>query len=371
MKLKNPFLTSGYAGPEYFCDRVQETEKLIRRLDSETNMTLISPRRYGKTGLIRHVLGKLEARGDVTVVYLDILATRNLDEFAKLFANAVFTAVETKMEKIVDAALHFIRGIRPSVSFDETTGRPKFSYDISATDAQTTVEGVLDYLSKKDRRIVVAIDEFQQIAEYPEKGAEAILRSKIQFMQNVQFIFSGSRMHMMAEMFMSPKRPFYNSTSNLSLKPIDCDAYYDFAAKFFGDDGRELPQGTFDLIYNRFDGVTWYVQSVLKGLYDGAWKSPDAEAVSVVVGGLLEENSENYAYVLSQCTDGAVELLRAIASDKIVAEPLSADFSHKHGLRAPSSVRYALEKLLSDELVYRKDDGYVIYDRLFGKWLAR
>ena len=170
---------------------------------------------------------------------------------------------------------------------------------------------------------------------------------------------------------MSPKRPFYNSTSNLSLKPIDRDAYYDFAAKFFADDGRELPQSTFDLVYNRFDGVTWYVQSVLKGLYDGVWKSPDAEAVLAVVAGLLEENSENYAYVLSQCTDGAVELLRAIASDKIVAEPLSADFSHKHGLRAPSSVRYALEKLLSDELVYRKDDGYVISDRLFGEWLAR
>ena len=131
MKLKNPFLTAGYAGKEYFCDRVKETADLISRLDNDTNMTLVSPRRYGKTGLIKHVLGLLAERGDVSVVYLDILATRNLAEFAKLFANAVFSSVETKLEKVLEAAVQFARAIRPTLGIDEMTGKPKISFDIA------------------------------------------------------------------------------------------------------------------------------------------------------------------------------------------------------------------------------------------------
>jgi hypothetical protein len=190
-------------------------------------------------------------------------------------------------------------------------------------------------------------------------------------MHNVQFVFAGSRQHMMAEMFTSPKRPFYNSTGNLSLKAIDRDEYYGFASRFFSRDGRELPRETFDAVYGRFDGVTWHVQSVLKGLFAGDWKAPDADAVNAVVAGLQEENSDNYAYMLSRCTDGAAELLRAIAAERVVSEPLSADFARTHSLRAPSSVKYALEKLLADELLYQREDGYVIYDRFFGEWLSR
>lgn len=344
---------------------------MISRLDNDTNMTLVSPRRYGKTGLIKHVLGLLAERGDVSVVYLDILATRNLAEFAKLFANAVFSSVETKLEKVLEAAVQFARAIRPTLGIDEMTGKPKISFDIAPDEAQASVESVLDYLARRRGRVVVAIDEFQQIAEYPESGTEALLRSKIQFMHNVQFVFAGSRQRMMAEMFTSPKRPFYNSTGNLSLKAIDRDEYYGFASRFFSGDGRELPRETFDAVYGRFDGVTWHVQSVLKGLFAGDWKAPDADAVNAVVAGLQEENSDNYAYMLSRCTDGAAELLRAIAAERVVSEPLSADFARTHSLRAPSSVKYALEKLLADELLYQCEDGYVIYDRFFGEWLAR
>ena len=140
---------------------------MISRLDNDTNMTLISPRRYGKTGLIKHVLGKLAECGGISVVYLDILATRNLAEFAKLFANAVFSSVETKLEKALAAAAQFARAIRPTLGIDEMTGKPKISFDIAPDEAQASVESVLDYLAKRNGRVVVAIDEFQQIAEYP------------------------------------------------------------------------------------------------------------------------------------------------------------------------------------------------------------
>ena len=369
MKLANPFLTAGYAGPEYFCDRKRESEELIRHLDNDRNTTLISPRRYGKTGLIRQVLHVMSTRRGVKTVYVDLYPTRSLSDFTRALAAAVAESVASPAEKMLKAVSAFARGFRPTMTIDEFSGRPKFSFDINASNAQASLESILEYLQSRRGRTVVAIDEFQQIAEYPEKGVEALLRSKIQFMHNVGFIFSGSRLHMMAEMFHSPKRPFFNSTAAMSLGVIDRQAYFRFAASFFRKAGRMLPEDTFAAVYDRFEGITWYVQSVMKVLYASGAARPTEEDASAAVVHLVEENAQNYGFVLSKCTPGAVELLRAVAAERVVSEPMSAEFGLKYGLRAASSVRFALDSLLNDELLYRRDDGYVVYDRLFAEWL--
>lgn len=371
MKLSNPFLTAGYEGPEYFCDRVQETEKLIGHLDNDCNTTLLSPRRYGKTGLIRQVLYLLSKRQGVKTVYVDLYPTQNLADFAKAFASAVAESVEAPIEKAMKAVSSFAYGFRPTITLDEFSGRPKFSFDITVKNAQASLESVLDYLKSQKNRVVVAIDEFQQIAAYPERGVEALLRSKIQFMHNVGFIFAGSRLHMMAEMFHSPKRPFFNSTASISLDVIDKSAYYRFAAEFFAKSRRTLPEKTFDVVYDRFEGITWYVQAVMKELFASGASSPKEMDVISAVDRLVEEGAQNYGYILSKCSLGGVELLRAVAAERVVAEPMSAEFARKYGLRAPSSIRFALDSLLNDEILYRRDDGYVVYDRLFGEWLRR
>ena len=369
VKIANPFLTAGYAGPTYFCDRKRETEELIQHFDNDRNTTLISPRRYGKTGLIRQVLHLMSKRRGMKAVYVDLYPTRSLSDFARALAVAVAQSVESPIEKVFRAVSAFARGFRPTMTFDEFSGRPKFSFDITAANAQASLESMLEYLQSRRGRTIVAIDEFQQIAEYPDKGVEALLRSKIQFMHNVGFIFSGSRLHMMAEMFHSPKRPFFNSTASMSLDVIDRQAYFRFAASFFRKAGRILPEETFVAAYNRFEGITWYVQSVMKMLYASGVARPTEKDVVAAIGHLVDENAMNYSFILSKCTPGAVELLRAVAAERVVAEPMSAEFGQRHGLRAASSVRFALETLLKDELLYRRDDGYVVYDRLFAEWL--
>ena len=371
MKLANPFLTAGYAGPEYFCDRKREAEELIGHLDNDRNTTLISPRRYGKTGLIQQVLHLLKKRRGVKTVYVDLYPTRSLPDFARALAVAVAQSVESPVDKVFKVVSAFARGFRPTMTLDELTGRPKFSFDITAANAQASLEFILEYLKSRKGRTVVAIDEFQQIAEYPEKGVEALLRSKIQFMHNVGFVFSGSRLHMMAEMFHSPKRPFFNSTAAMSLGVIDRQVYFRFAASFFRKAGRILPEETFRAAYDRFEGITWYVQSVMKALYASEIARPTERDVADAVVHLVEENAMNYGFILSKCTPGAVELLRAVAVERVVPEPMSAEFGRRHGLRAASSVRFALDSLLEDELLYKRDDGYVVYDRLFAEWLRK
>lgn len=369
MKIANPFLTAGYAGPEYFCDRKAETEKLISNLDNDLNTTLLAPRRYGKTGLIRQVLHFLSKRRGVKTVYVDLYPTRNLADFARALASAVAESVESPLDKAFKAVSEFARGFRPTMTLDELSGRPKFSFDIESANAQDSLESILAYLQSRKGRTIVAIDEFQQIADYPEKGVEALLRSKIQFMHSVGFIFAGSRLHMMAEMFHSPKRPFFNSTASMSLGVIKRESYFRFASEQFRKGKRILPEATFDFVYDRFDGITWYVQAVMKELYArGIVRPTEGDAAEAIIA-LLEENATNYGYILSKCTPGAVELLRAVAAEGVVAEPMSGAFGRRHHLRTASSVRFALDSLVKDELLYRRDDGYVVYDRLFGQWL--
>jgi AAA+ ATPase superfamily predicted ATPase len=302
-------------------------------------------------------------------VYVDLYPTRSLSDFARALAAAVVESVESPTEKVLKTVLSFARGFRPTMTIDRVSGQPKFSFDINVANAQSSLESILEYLRSRKGRTVVAIDEFQQIAEYPEKGVEALLRSKIQFMHNVGFVFSGSRLHMMAEMFHSPKRPFFNSTAAMSLGVIDRQAYFRFAASFFRKAGRILPEETFRAAYDRFDGITWYVQSVMKALYASEIARPTEKDVADAIDHLAEENAMNYGFILSKCTPGAVELLRAVAAERVVSEPMSAEFGRRHGLRAASSVRFALDSLLGDELLYKRDDGYVVYDRLFAEWL--
>ena len=265
MKQNNPFVVVGYNGPEYFCDREKETSKLVAAIENDRNVTLIAPRRYGKTGLIHHVQRQLPS--GYTGIYLDIFALKNLSEFARAFASAAVGSLDTPVEKTFAKVAKFFKSCRPTVVPQED-GMPKFSFDVVPSNAEATINEAFEYLKAKDRRAVIAIDEFQQIDEYPEKGVEALLRSHIQFLPGVRFVFAGSRKHMMEEMFASPKRPFYQSTQILSLREIPRASYAAFAKRFFDNAGLPFDAGLFADAYRRFDGITWYVQAVMNRIWE-------------------------------------------------------------------------------------------------------
>ena len=210
MKPNNPFLISGYYGPEFFCDREQEAGSILEALQNGRNVTLTAPRRMGKTGLIRHVFYRLkELQPDIVTFYLDIYSTQSLGDFVRLFAGTVLGQLDSAPQKALSRISRFVRSCRPVFTFDELTGLPKVTIDVAPAEEENTLKEIFEYLGSSEKRYYVAIDEFQQIAEYQEKGVEALLRSHIQFLPNVNFIFAGSRQHLMQEMFTSSKRPFY------------------------------------------------------------------------------------------------------------------------------------------------------------------
>lgn len=369
-KPENPFITFGYAGPDFFCDRAAETKKIVSAIENDRNLTLLAPRRIGKSGLIKNVFHTLETKGSARCIYLDIYPTHDLVDFISDFATAVFSTLENGWEKAAKAAAQFIKSCRPNVSLDPYLGVPKFSFDLAPTSAKVTLNEIFTYLGKQDKRIVIAFDEFQQVARYPFKGMEALLRSYVQFQSGTRFIFAGSKQRMMDEMFLSRNRPFYHSTQIIKLSEIDPAKYYEFASRFFAAGRMELPEDVFYNIYRRFAGITWNVQLVLNRLYERKPNVAAIEDVQEIVEELVEEFSDEYARTLDDCQPNDIALLRAIAKEGCVKEIHALDFVRKHKLPAPSSIAAAVDRLIEKQIVYRTEVGYVIYDRLMGLWLS-
>lgn len=369
MKPNNPFLIAGYHSPEFFCDRKAESSTILEALYNGRNITLIAPRRMGKTGLIHHVFYQLkEQKSDVVTLYMDIYSTQSLGDFVRLFANTVLGQLDSVPQKALNRIGQFIRSCHPVFTFDEITGTPKVTVDVSPTEEESTLKEIFDYLGSSEKRCYIAIDEFQQIAEYPEKGVEALLRSYIQFLPNVNFIFAGSKQHVMQEMFTSSKRPFYQSTQLLTIGTVNRDEYADFAMAHFAKNNLQLPREVFDAIYDKFDGHTWYIQNLLNRLY-GYNRDVEMASITYAMEQIVAEQSYSYADLLKAYPAGHVRLLKAIAQEGCVKEVLAGNFISKHKLRAASSVSSALKKLVANELVYQTTDGYIIYDRFMGEWL--
>lgn len=327
-KLNNPFVIYGYKGREYFCDREQETKTLLRALHNERNIVLISPRRIGKTGLIHHAFAEIaRTDNDIRCFYMDVNATRNLTEFIHYFAKKVIGKVDT-------------------------------------------LEKIFDYLKLSEKRIYIAIDEFQQVAEYPEKGTEALLRSYIQFLPNVYFIFAGSKQHIMSDMFLSAKRPFYQSAQIMNLPLIDESKYLEFANRLFLPNGQMMSKEVFHHLYTSLDGQTWYLQVVLNRLYEMK-EAITTEAIDSTIEELVDEQDVAFNSYYESLTNNQAALLSAIAQEECVSSVTSMEFISKYRLPAPSSISIALTALINREFVYKQDNTYIVYDRFFARWLRK
>lgn len=372
-RLNNPFVIYGYKGSEYFCDRQEETEKICVALRNERHVTLISPRRMGKTGLVHHVFEKIRSdEPEACCFYIDIFPTRNLAQFVQMLANEVIGRLDSPMQGVMRRVQEFFGAWRPTVTFDQLTGLPTVSLDIKPDEETATLRQIFEYLRLSGKRCYVAIDEFQQILDYKEKGTEAMLRSYIQFLPNVYFVFSGSKMHVMTEMFTLANRPFFQGTQIVRLGAIDKDKFLDFANGFFCQQSRSIDENSFSYLYNRMNGITYYVQAILNRVYQYKDYEITNELIDNIIGELVEERDDVFQTYLASMTEIQAKVLTAIAKEGAVKEPLSYKFINKYKLRATSSVKTALKNLVQDRMfVYNGEQGYVVYDVFFAIWLVR
>ena len=372
LKPKNPFVSQGYISPKYFCDRQEETDLMLNHFENGRNITLVSPRRIGKTGLIKNLFYHIEHRDKNAIcLYLDIYATKNLQDFTEMFGSVVFNGFARKEKSFMQKAATLLGSLRPVFTTDPYTGMPKMMITVDPSRSQLTIQQIFELLAQSRREVYIAIDEFQQIANYPETGTEAMLRSHIQFATNVHFIFAGSKYRLMAEMFGSPQRPFFQSTEMMDLQPLDREVYYQFASGFFEKKRGSLDHDIFMQLYDRFEGHTWYIQSVLNRLYDTCLHVRDIKEVNRETVHLVESRSPQYESLAQFLSSNQFNLLKAIASEGVVKEPTGSRFIRDHNMASASIVQSALRALVEKEIVYRTPRGYIVYDRFMSIWLAR
>lgn len=372
--IDNPFVITEKVIPRYFCDRELESANLAKLLLNGNNVVLISQRRLGKTSLIQYCYQLDEIRENFLAIYVDILSTTNLQEFAFLLGREVFEVVRSKGEKRWQSFLSIVKSLSGKIGIDPWSGMPTFNLQLGDIVApEYTLKEIFDYLSNAEKTCIVAIDEFQQISKYPEPNVEALIRSHLLRINNCRMIFSGSERHLLAEMFLSNARPFYQSASFIELNPIPEDIYVEFIIRLFKEKNKAIDSGLARDIYDKFDGITFYIQKVCNTIFANTpvGGQADEQILQDSMAEIMASLATIYRMRLSQLTLRQKELLLAVAQENFVKQITSASFTKKYSLSSPSAIQTALKSLMRDELIVKSERGYVIEDRFFRIWLNR
>ncbi len=371
----NPFPISGYYGPEYFCDREDELALLRRNIRSNINTTMFSVRRLGKSGLIYHLMDSYSRDRNVVCLCVDIFSSTSLKDFTNMIATTVynrFPETNTFGKKIIKA----ITSLRPVISYDTLTGDPEVSFEYSGiSQYEKTLQQIFSFLDTQGKKIVFAIDEFQQIIEYPEKNTEALLRTYMQTLKNTYFIFCGSNQKLMHEIFNNQKRPFYASCSNISLGFIGKDKYASFIKRLFTQNKRTIKDEAIYFILEFTHCHTFYTQYLCNVLYASGYKHISLTEVYKCAMEVLKLNESTYYQYRSLLSRQQWTLLIAFAKEERVQQPHSATFIQTYKLGTSSLISRGLSALIEKGLLYQnssiENPYYTIYDKFLMRWLQR
>lgn len=370
--MDNPFVTKGYAGPEYFCDRVEETKRLVELTTNGNNIALISPRRVGKTDLIHHCFQQPELKEKYYTFHIDIYATASLRDFVNVFGQTILNELKPKGRVVWEGFLNILRSIRSEITYD-INNFPTWSIGLgNIENPMVTLDEIFQYLGQADRPCIIAIDEFQQITRYAEAhNIEAMLRTYIQRCNNATFIFSGSKRHLMGEIFTSPSRPFYQSVLVMNLKPISVEKYTEFAKMQFDRYGKSIEDEAVVAVYERFDAVTSCLQRILNVLFLKTLPGGKCtcDMVDDAINYILDMFSETYQDLLERIPEKQREVFIAIAKEGKAKAITGKTFIKKHHLQTSSVINAAVRGLLEKDFITVDKGVYAIYDPFFALWL--
>lgn len=370
--MDNPFVTKGYAGPEYFCDRVEETKRLVELTTNGNNIALISPRRVGKTDLIHHCFQQPELKEKYYTFHIDIYATASLRDFVNVFGQTILNELKPKGRVVWEGFLNILRSIRSEITYD-INNFPTWSIGLgNIENPMVTLDEIFQYLGQADRPCIIAIDEFLQITRYAEAhNIEAMLRTYIQRCNNATFIFSGSKRHLMGEIFTSPSRPFYQSVLVMNLKPISVEKYTEFAKMQFDRYGKSIEDEAVVAVYERFDAVTSCLQRILNVLFLKTLPGGKCtcDMVDDAINYILDMFSETYQDLLERIPEKQREVFIAIAKEGKAKAITGKTFIKKHHLQTSSVINAAVRGLLEKDFITVDKGVYTIYDPFFALWL--
>lgn len=373
--MENPFALFGYTGPATFCDREEETRAIMEAIEARRNLTLFAIRRLGKSGLILHVFHKLPKKKYLSV-YVDAMASRTEMDFVSSFITATtrVLAKDNRGQGYLKKLTEIFSRLRPKIAFDPITGLPAVELDLqNREDAKISIETAFRMLAEESKQVIIAMDEFQQVAAYPDSHIEALFRSYMQAYPKLRFIFSGSQRHILVPMFSNAGNPLYRSTQMMQLGKISEKSYSAFIHKHFSKANCILEEGVAEEILQWTHRHTYYTQYVCNRLFSKQFSRISTDDLHQLKHAILEENAPLFYQFERLLPQKQWDLLRAIALEDGIDQPLAKDFIYTHQLGTPSTVQGALEALLKKDMIYENynDEAvrYQVNDVFLTRWL--
>jgi hypothetical protein len=376
--MQNPFVYGEVVPAPAFADRVVELDRLVADLAAGQKVFLISPRRYGKSSLIRHALAAMTRRGALAIE-VTVSSFSSYVAFLEGYARAVAVA-ETRRARARDWLRNFVRSAHAEVRMEAgALGGLSVSFPTARTDreisrlAQEVFALPARLADSRGQRVVVALDEFQAIGGFNGGTVEHALRAAVQHQREVGYVFAGSEPSLMERM-LGPRRPFYKAGPVLRLAKIPADEFASFLDSRFQRSGVKPEPGLGAAIVDLAGNLPYDVQRLAHETWDevrsGGRRRATLDDLHQALRRLLAEQQTMFEAAWQRLTLPQRGVLRAVVLEE-GKELLSADVRERHRLGGASSVQYALSSLLRDDVISREGDRYLVVDSLLREWVAR
>ena len=366
----NPFNYISIAEGDNFYDRKEETKRIVDTLQGGNNMVLFAPRRYGKTSLVFRAMQQLEQSG-ISCVYLDLMPVYSLESFAELYLQALYRK-QTSFERFIQM-VSALKNIRPKMTFDEF-GKPEFGIEFAETKVSpATIVDILDLpekMAQDGRRIVVVMDEFQEIRKLSKFGLEALMRSKIQLQHHANYLFLGSKTHIIQDMFMDKNRPFYNSAITLQISTLPERETIDFITSRLATSGIRISEDLCRYLIARVENIPYYIQLLSAEIWQymvGELHDVTKDIIDNCFLRVVELKSDYYFERTDRLSVLQKRLLIALtqSGDNIY----SGDYIRHYRLVGASSLQKAVAVLLDEGIIDRNYATYTFCDPFYKQYI--
>ena len=373
-RMESPFQYGTVVSGKFFINRKEEKARLKQNLLSGINTMLISPRRWGKSSLVKDSMLELtKENNNVRVCYLDLFAVGTEHEFYEVLAREVVQSVSGKLDHWVDALKKHLSAITPKITLgaDPST---QFSISIPLSDIEKAPLEVLDLAEKlaleKDIRLIVCIDEFQNIAELDNyETFEKRLRSVWQNHQQVSYCLYGSKRHMMNDIFNNPSKPFYRFGDLMELQKIDKEEWVKYIVRGFKSTGKYIECKQARRIAELMDNHSWYVQQLAHYAWTNTESTLSDEDLERAVNQLINTSSPFFIKEFESLSKTQVNLLKAVLMGE--SQLSSQRVMNEYGLGSNRNATRNKQTLEQADIIESIDQGYKFLDPVFALWFKK
>lgn len=368
-----PFIYGMSVEGEHFTDRDLETKRLQLNFEHGVNSILISPRRMGKTSLVKKVK-RLTESPTLKIVYMDIYKCRSEYDFYEKYASAIIQETATKMERMVENAKEFLMGVTPKIVFSPDMSTD-FTLSLGVNPQTASPEEILDLperiARKRHIQIVVCIDEFQQIGEMPESLIlQKTIRSVWQHHQHTSYCLFGSKQHLMSNLFYSRKMPFYQFGDMFFLKKIPMDKWVPFIISRFETVGKTISESLAEKICTTVDNYSAYVQQLAWNVLAVTDKDVDDQSFNDGLDATLAQVSPLYVEQMANLSSYQLNFIRAICAG-YHGDFGKQEVTRQYNLGTRSNLAKLQKALIEREIIEITESGIYLADPLFAMWFKR